>query len=100
MDESRLWVSGLRFNTNQTSEKTGESDAKKRSESRNGGGKETHSFRSEIKKRRSQEKNKYSNSFKDQAQLGSLFLRKGHSEEQRFFPFLLSTSKPDIHDSN
>ena len=45
-------------------------------------------------------KNKYSNSFKDQAQLGPLILRKGHFEEQRLSPFLLSTSKPDIHDSN
>ena len=50
----------------------------------------THSFRSEIKKRPDRKKNSScSNSFKDQAQLGSFFLRKGNSEEQRFSFFRL-----------
>ena len=37
-----------------------------------------------LKEARSQEKNKYSKSFKDQEHPGSFFLRTGNSEAQRF----------------
>ena len=62
-----------------------------RSGSRNGGGRETHSFRPETKRGPIIEKTKYSNSFKYQAQLGSFFPWKGNSEKQRFPPFSTST---------